>query len=237
MIRTIVFYPAMVISTLFFSSLGILCGLFGAGPSVFDRIHRVWSRSILGVAGARVQVEGLEALQPGRAQIFMVNHQSMFDIWSLMAAVPASLRFVAKEELARIPIFAGGMRAAGHVFIDRRKPALAGQAMRAAGERMKRDGLTLVLFPEGTRSGDGGLQAFRRGSFQIAIETQSFLIPVAIDGSGGILPRGGRRVRGGDIRIRLGRGTPLEGMTSADRDALVHETYDAMAGMLVEMRD
>lgn len=236
MIRTVLFYPAMFLSTLFFSSLGIVCGLFRAGPEVFDRIHRAWSRSILRVAGARVEVVGLEHSQPGRGQIFMVNHQSMFDIWALMAAVPASLRFVAKEELARVPIFAAGMRAAGHVFIDRRRPARAGEAMRAAGVRMKRDGLTLVLFPEGTRSEDGSLQAFRRGSFQIAIETQSFLIPVAIDGTGSILPRGSRRVRSGDIRIRLAAGTSLDGKTSSDRDTLVRETYDTMAGMLAEMR-
>ena len=236
MIRTPFFYAVAFTSTLFFSSLGIVCGLFRAGPATFDWIHRNWARSVLWSAGARVRVDGLEHSVPGRGQIFVANHQSMFDIWALMAAVPASLRFVAKEELAKIPVFAAACRAAGHVFIDRGRAAAAGEAMRSAGERMKSEGLTLVLFAEGTRSTDGRLKKFRKGAFAIAIETQTFLVPVAIDGTGDILPPGGKRVRPGTIRIRLGDGTTLEGKTSADRDALVEQTHGAVARMLESLR-
>ncbi|MDH3735261.1 MAG: 1-acyl-sn-glycerol-3-phosphate acyltransferase [Gemmatimonadota bacterium] len=236
MIRTWLFYLVAFPSTLFFSSLGAVCGLVRARPSAFDWIHRNWARSLLWGAGVRLEVQGLEHSVPGRGQIIVANHESMFDIWALMSAVPASLRFVAKEELSKIPVFAAACRAAGHVFIDRRRAAAAGDAMRAAGERMKEEGLTLVLFAEGTRSPDGELRPFRKGAFAIAIETQTFLVPVAIDGTAGILPTGGKRVHPGTVRIRLAEGTSLEGKTSADRDELVRDSQGAVARMLGELR-
>lgn len=235
--RTALFHVATALSTFFFSTLGIVCGLFRAPHGWFDWIHRNWAGSILWSAGARLEVEGIEHSEPGRGQILVANHQSMFDIWALMAAAPWSVRFIAKAELAKIPIFAAACRAAGHVFIDRGRASQAAEAIRVAGERMRREGLTLVLFAEGTRSADGELGAFRRGAFSLAIETQAVLLPVAIDGGAGVLPRGGRRVHPGTIRIRIAPGVPLEGRTAADRDALLAETHVTIAGMLASMRD
>lgn len=237
MIRVLWFRLVVVVSTTFFSLLGVLGGLVRAPHRLFDWIHRTWARSILGAARAKVVVEGLEHARAGRAQILVANHQSMLDIWALMGAVPASLRFVAKEELSRIPIFASACRAAGHVFIDRRNPGKAAEAIRSAGERMRREGLTLVVFPEGTRSADGRLGRFRRGAFALAIETQADLIPVAIEGGARILGRGAKRVRPGTIRIRLAPPVPLAGLGAADRDALVDETREAVASMLDELRE
>lgn len=236
MIRTLWFRLVVVVSTAFFSLLGVLGGLVRAPHGLYDWIHRNWAGSILAAAGARIVVDGLEHSTPGRAQILVANHQSMLDIWALMAAVPASLRFVAKEELSRIPIFAAACRAAGHVFIDRTQAGKAAGAIRAAGERMRREGLTLVLFPEGTRSSDGALGRFRRGSFALAIETRADLIPVAIEGGGRILGRGAKQVRPGTIRIRLAPPVPLEGVAPEDRDALVDQTRETVAGMLADLR-
>lgn len=236
MIRTLVFRVVAVVSTFVFSVLGIAGGLLRAPHSWFDWVHRNWARSLLRAAGVRVHVEGVEHLVPGRAQILVANHQSLFDIWALMAVLPASLRFVAKAELARIPVFASAMRAAGHVFIDRGKASTAGEMIRAAGERMRRDGLTLVLFPEGTRSSDGELGRFLRGSFALAIETQAHLVPAAIDGGREVMPRGARRIEPGPMRIRMAPAVALAGKTSADRDALVRDTEATVASLLAELR-
>jgi 1-acyl-sn-glycerol-3-phosphate acyltransferase len=89
---------------------------------------------------------------------------------------------------------------------------------------MERDGLSLVLFPEGTRSPDGRLKRFKKGAFALAIETQADLVPVGIDGGGALLPRGARRIR------------PLRGMTAADRDALVERTRDTVGQLLERLR-
>ncbi len=236
MIRTAWYAVVLGVSTTFFSLVGVLGGLVRAPHGLYDWIHRNWSRSVLGAAGVRTDVRGLEHSETGRAQILIANHQSMFDIWALMAAVPASLRFVAKAELARIPLFAAACRAAGHVFIDRTNAEQAVEAIRTAGERMRREGLTLVMFPEGTRSRDGTLGRFRRGAFALAIETEAYLIPTAVDGGGRILPRGARQIRPGVIHIRLAEPVPLEGMTPEDRDELVRDTRDTVSAMLVGLR-
>lgn len=228
------FYAMLFLSTLVWSLAGIVGGLVRAGHGWFDRVHRSWSGWILWAAGVTVRVEGVEHSRPGRAQILIANHRSLFDIWALMAAVPASLRFVAKMELARIPLFAAACRAAGHVFIDRSRPAEAGEIIRRAAERMRREGLTLVMFPEGTRSRDGDLGRFRRGAFALAIETGADLIPVGILGSGHVFPPGSRVPRPGLIRLRLAPPVPLAGLEPGDRDDLVERVHATVSGLLAE---
>lgn len=237
MIRRILFLPFAVLSTLFFSLVAVAGGLLGGRRGLYDWVHRGWSRSLAAAAGVEVRAEGLEHVRPGGAYVVTANHRSMFDIWALMAALPLSLRFVAKAELGRFPVFARACRAAGHVFIDRRDHAAAVEAIREAGERMRREGLSLVLFPEGTRSREGRLQPFKRGSFGLAIETRAPLLPVAIQGGERALPAGSVLPRPGAVTVRCGEPLPLEGRTAADRDAVLRATRTAIAAMLEEPGD
>lgn len=234
--RALLFPPLAALSTAFFSLLAVAGGLVRAPPSFYDWVHRNWSRSLFALGGIAVRLEGEERLVPREASIVAANHQSMFDIWALMAVLPLSLRFVTKQELSRIPVFARACRAAGHVFIDRQDRVGAIEAIRKAGERMRHEGLSLVFFPEGTRSRDGGLGPFKRGTFVLAIETQAPLVPVAIEGSREILPPGARTPRRGVIRVACGRPLSLAGKTGADRDAVMQATRGAIAGMLAELR-
>lgn len=236
MIRFALLLAAGVPWTLFFSGLAVTGGLLRAGAGFFDWIHRTWSAGLLRLAGVEVIVDGLEHVEPDGAQLFVSNHQSLFDILALFVALPVSLRFVAKEELSRIPVFASAMRQAGHVFIDRSDRAQAVDAMRRAGARMKDEGLSLGLFPEGTRSSDGRLGAFRRGTFGLAIETGTTLVPVAVEGGAGILPRGGTRLNARPVYVRCGRPIPLEGWSREDRNALVAETRERVRHMLDDLR-
>lgn len=232
MLRRLLFPPFAVASTLFFSAVAAVGGLVGAGRGLFDWVHRTWSRGILWAAGVELRVDGLEHVRSGGAQIFVSNHQSMLDIWALMAALPVSLRFVAKRELARIPVFAGACRAAGHVFIDRSEPTTAAEAIRAAGRRMEREGLSLVLFPEGTRSRDGSLGRFRRGSFALALETDVPLVPVAVDGGARALPPGSLRPRPGLVRVSCGEPIELRGRGPEERQAVLGTTRERILRML-----
>ena len=232
MIRTGLFYVVTFTSTLFFSLTAVVGGLIRAPRGWYDWIHRNWSRSLLWAAGVEVEAEGLEHVRSDKGLIIVSNHQSMFDIWTMMAALPVSLRFVAKGELGRIPIFGAACRSAGHVFIDRSDPIRASAAIRAAGERMAREGLSLVFFPEGTRSPDGGLRRFKKGSFALAIETQADLVPLAIDGGARVLPKGARRVRPGIIRLECAPAVPLRGLTTDDRDDLTRRTRETVESML-----
>lgn len=237
MIRMLVFGVVAVPSTIFFSLVAIVAGLLRAPKSTFDWVHRNWSRSVLRAAGVEVRVTGLEHVVPDGAQIFVSNHQSMFDIWALFATLPVSLRFVAKKEMSRIPLLSRAMRAAGHVFIDRQDRVQAAEVMRRAGKRMLREGLSLGLFPEGTRARDGRLKPFKKGTFVLAIETQTTLVPVAVDGGGQIIVEGGGgrlkfRRRPPPIEIRCAEPIPLSGLTVADRDELLARTRAEIVRLL-----
>lgn len=236
MLRFIVFLLVGGPVTVLFSLLALAGGPLRAGTGWFDWIHRTWSRILLGVAGVRVEVEGMEHLRVDGPQVLVCNHQSLFDILALFAALPVSLRFVAKKELSGIPVFSGAMRRAGHVFIDRGDRSQAVLAMRRAGDRMREEGLSLGLFPEGTRSPGGRLQPFKKGAFVLAIDTQTDLVPVAVQGGAAILPKGRRRLESRPIRIRCGERMPLEGMGHEDRDEVLHRARDAIASMLHELR-
>ena len=234
MIRTALFYPVLVLSTAVFSILAVLLTRIGGGHTVVDWIDRNWARSLLLAAGVRVSVRGLEHLDRSGPQVIVANHQSYLDVWALMAVLPVSVRFIAKRELAGIPLLGGAMRAAGHVLIDRKRPRNAKETLRTAGRRMRAEGLTLVLFPEGTRSRDGELGRFRRGSFALALETGVPLVPAALDGGHRAYPPGAKRVRPGRIVVRLAPPISLEGVDPPSREALMREARRAIESMLGE---
>ena len=124
------------------------------------------------------------------------------------------------------------MRSAGHVLIDRDRPRSARKTLREAGGRMRAERLTLVLFPEGTRSRDGRLGRFRRGAFALALETRAPLVPAAVHGGQRVYPPGAKRVTPGSITIRLGPAIRLDGAEPADRKTLLRETRVAIETML-----
>lgn len=232
MIRTAAFYITLVLSTIFFGALAGAIWLLGGGRAWMDRANRGWARSMLAAAGVRVTVHGLEHLHPSGTQIIAANHQSYFDIWVLMAGLPASVRFIAKRELAKIPMLSVGMRRSGHVLIDRDHARSARETLREAGERMRAEGLTLILFPEGTRSRDGRLARFLRGSFALALETRAPLVPAAIDGGHRVYPPGARWVRPGRITVRLA--PPILPGDAEDRRTLMRRTRASIEAMLGE---
>ncbi len=235
MLRTAFFGAATGLATLVFSLIAVVGGLVAAPPGLFDWVHRTWAGLLLRAAGVRLEATGLEHVPAAEARILVANHQSWFDIWGLMAATPASLRFVAKAELSRIPIFARACRAAGHVFIDRDDRDAALRAIRAAGSRMRREGLSLVLFPEGTRSPDGKIRRFKHGAFGLALETRVPIVPVAIQGGHKIMGKGRVRVRAGTLRLRYARPIPTVDLGAGDRHVLAARCQEQIAGMLREL--
>jgi len=223
-------------STVFFTCAALAGGLFRADRAYFDWVHRSWAKSMLWVVGVRVEADGLENLPANEAVILAVNHQSWFDILVLLASLPVSLRFIAKKEIRRVPGFATAMVAAGHVFIDRRKRGKAIVAMREAAARMQKQGLSMAIFPEGTRSPDGHLLPFKKGGFALAIEIAATLVPVAMDGGRLIMPKGTVAVRAGRVRLRCGKAIRFTGPEEDDRNVALEDVRERIAGMLEEIR-
>ncbi|MDP2497449.1 MAG: lysophospholipid acyltransferase family protein [Candidatus Palauibacterales bacterium] len=236
-LRGLLFLVVAVPATLLASLAVLIGGLMRAPRGFHDRVQRWWSRTLLAAAGVEVRVSGEENLEPGGAQVLACNHQSMFDILVLMATVPASVRFVAKAEIASVPVFAGAMRSSGHVFIDRTNPRHAITRMRSFGDRMRRDGLSVVVFPEGTRSRDGTLRRFKRAPFLLAIEADAPVLPVAVEGGGDVMPKGTVWTRPGRMSIRIGPALATDGLDSSDRGDLAECAHDRVADLLEQSRE
>jgi 1-acyl-sn-glycerol-3-phosphate acyltransferase len=182
----------------------ILLGLFDRyGKHVYG-ITRLWTWMILMIGGVGLKVTGLSHIDPKRQYIFMVNHQSHIDIPVLIQSLPSfQLRWIAKRELLWVPFFGWAMWAAKHITVDRSDRMDALGSLKKAKERMK-GGISLVIFPEGTRSSDGNLLPFKRGGLLLAVRTQTPIVPVTISGSWAILPKGDWRIRGGQIEVTVG---------------------------------
>jgi 1-acyl-sn-glycerol-3-phosphate acyltransferase len=192
---------------------------------------RWWAPGLLGGAGARLQVEGADAIDWSRPMVLVSNHQSIIDICALFRAVPVPLRFVLKQEMTKVPFVGWYSRQMGMVFIERGNARSSPQRLRDA-VALVRGGAMLCAFPEGTRSRDGSVGPFKGGLLQVAIEAGVPVLPVSLQGSGAVLPAAGFRVRPGTIRVRFGTPIATEGMLAADRNALARRARDAVIDLM-----
>ena len=234
--RTVWVYAIGLLVTPFLAIQAIVTPFFSA-KKVHCRCTRIahrWGRILMGATGSTVEVRGLENFDPDRPHLLVANHQSWFDVFALIGWVPGNFRFVAKKELEKIPIFGWSWRRCGHVSIDRQDRTAAIASLKAAAEKIARENLTIVMFPEGTRSSDGRLQPFKKGAFMLGIQSGVPLIPVAIKGTRDIMPKGGWTIGKGRVTIRLGRPIDTTGYEVGDRDRLRDDAHRALAGLLGE---
>ena len=213
---------ATALSVLYTAILGCAAAVaatFGWSHAV-TQISRLWGRVILNTCGVKVTIEGVEHLAGQGACVIVSNHQSFFDIFAICALLPGEPRFIAKQELGKIPVIGYTMRRGGHVMIDR---AQGGQAIRRA-VKISREGFSLVVFAEGTRFSDNRVHPFSDGAAWLAIASGQKCVPMAVSGTASFFPRGARIVRPGR-HMRIDIGTPIDtaGMRSADREPLTRE--------------
>ena len=184
----------------------IILGTLSLGLSLFDKrgygahwCARTWAWLILRTTGVKVDVEGLDRLTPGRTYIFVSNHQSIYDIPVIFSSLPYQLRIIAKRSLGRIPFLGWHLRRTGHMLVDRTSSdqlAVFGWA-----SRLTSGGLSLIVFPEGTRSLDGKVARFKGGSFYLALEAGIPVVPVSIIGSRHIMLKGRLTVQPGRVKL------------------------------------
>jgi 1-acyl-sn-glycerol-3-phosphate acyltransferase len=216
--QLVLIVAGLTMAFFFFVSLPVMIVTrSGDLPIWFAR--RAWSRLGLWLAGARLDVARMPAVPPGPV-IFASNHESALDIWVVFAALPRGFRFIAKQELFRIPVFGWYLAMGGHIPVDRTHRTRAVASLRQAGATV-RAGTSLVVFPEGTRSRDGRIQPFKKGPFVVAKEAGVPVIPVAISGSGAITPSKVIAVHPGTIRVAVG--DPVDPARFPDKDALLVE--------------
>ena len=226
MLRTLWFFVVMVASTIWYGGSVVVAGLMGVPRregGVYDRAAKRWARNALWAAAIPYRVVGLERVPLDGPLVIASNHQSWFDIFLLAAVLPGSLRFVAKKELAAVPLLGRAMRRAGHVFIDRQNRQAAFGAYDEAAEAI-RAGISAVVFPEGTRSRTGELLPFKKGPFVLAIAARVPLVPAYCAGTFTLLPKGSWRIRPHPIALVFGAPIATAGMVYDDRERLMEET-------------
>ena len=236
MIRALLSTISFFIATIAGSVAAVVCGVVDKSGESVLALARLWSRVILGVPGVKLEVTTRARLDPARPYIFMPNHASMVDIWAVFVTIPVSFRFIAKKQLSRIPLFGWAMAAGRFIFIDRQNAVAARRSMDEAARRI-RAGQSVVIFPEGTRTRTGRLLPFKKGGFHLAIEAGVAIVPVAIRGSGAAMPPGSPLIRSGTVTIEVDEPIPTEGLTIADRDALITRVRARVAAMLGEPPD
>lgn len=186
------------------------------------RISRFWAWGILKLCGIRLVVQGLEGLDPNRQYIFIANHQSYIDIPVLVQALSQfQLRWIAKKELFWVPLFGWVLWSSKHIIVDRSSLSRAMNSLSRARERIEK-GISVVVFPEGTRSRHGDLLPFKRGGFLLAFKSQTPIVPVTIKGSGAVWSRGDWRIRSGEIEIVMGKPVSVDRYRAQDLKLLLN---------------
>ncbi|MGH7798681.1 MAG: lysophospholipid acyltransferase family protein [Candidatus Binatia bacterium] len=210
----------------------ILSGPFDPHGKRVYRISQLWTWFILRLGGISLNVRGLENIKPGQQYIFMVNHQSNIDIPVLIqSVVEFQLRWLAKKELLWVPFFGWAMWASKHITVDRANPLAAVKSLKRAKERIAA-GISIVVFPEGTRSRDGRLLRFKKGGFLLAVQTGTKIVPVTINGSANVLPAGGWRLRSGTIEVFIDKPIAVEGYRAGKLRALTEQVRETIAARL-----
>lgn len=194
---------AIVLVTVWYGALFLLRRLCGAPATLSYDVFPVWARAVLRAAGVRVHIHGAERLDPKANYIFVANHASLFDIPVLLVASPVPVRILYKRQLERVPFLGWALRASTFIAVERERPQTAGKILQQTIASLERDPAALLIFPEGTRSRTGEVGQFRRGAFAIAFASGRAIVPIAIHGTGQILPPTTLRFCGGDVTVRF----------------------------------
>jgi 1-acyl-sn-glycerol-3-phosphate acyltransferase len=229
-------YLAMGVWSIFWISLALLLGALRRDsvlPLRFAR--RFWAPGMIRLAGAELHLEPLPDVAWDRPAIYVMNHQSALDIPVAFAVLPVNLRFIAKHTLRRVPFLGWYMAWTGMVFVDRRNSAQAVASLNAAAARV-RNGVSLLAYPEGTRSLDGSIRPLKKGPIVLALQAGVPLVPVVIQGSGVVMPSRLRPLRPGPVRLAVGRPIPTEGMGPETRDVLVAKVQAALVDLYTALR-
>lgn len=206
-LRTILAWIIYFLTTVILGTVAIILSIFDSSGNAPHLVARLWGKIQLKTTGTKVRIEGLDKIDPKQSYILVSNHLSNFDIFALLGYLPIQFRWTAKASLFRIPFLGWAMSRIGYIPIERESPKKAYKSMLQAAEKVK-NGVSVMIFPEGTRSPDGHLQPFKKGVFLIALKSQAPILPITIKGTNKIMRKGDWRTYPGNVQIIIDQ--PLE---------------------------
>ncbi|NWF88578.1 MAG: 1-acyl-sn-glycerol-3-phosphate acyltransferase [Ignavibacteriaceae bacterium] len=215
-----------------------ICSIFAIIFIVFDRSFKlyfglspVYSGGILKISQVKVQKSGMENFEHDKPYIFVSNHSSQFDIPVLQYSIPNKMGMIFKKELAKIPFFGWQLKWGPYVMIDRKDFESALKSIEEAKEKISKIGMSVVVFAEGTRSKTGEVQPFKRGAFYLASRSGYPIVPVSISHSNKIMPKGGFKIKGGQIKVHFDKPIPTNHLTNK-KDEL--ELMDKVRSIIIK---
>ncbi len=227
----------IIISVLFLTALtslsSVLLSFFDSSGG--DLVHKIsarsWGKALLFVSGIKVEVRGLSNIDFNESYIYMPNHQSLYDIPVLLGRLPIQFRWLAKAELFKIPVFGRAMKGAGYISIDRKNRNSAIGSLNKAANSMKSKGVSVVIFPEGTRSPDGKISSFKKGGFYLAVDAEVPIVPVIIKGTKEIVPKKSFLIKPGKVILEILEPVKTDGYNSRDEKI---ELLNKVRSILIE---
>jgi len=196
-------FPLLWIWTMFVATTTILFSHWNKALWL-NRFISFWGRTFLYAFFIPVSVSGLENIKKGQSYIFIANHQSMFDIWTIYGWLPVTFRWLMKQELRKIPLVGTACKLLGHVYIKRGSAAAARESL-AEVEHTLQDGICTVIFPEGTRSLNGETGPFKKGAFRIALDLNLPIIPISLSGCFEVMNRKAHYVTRHPVHMHVGK--------------------------------
>ena len=204
----LVAWPLLLVLTIF-TAVFTVCTVHWRNAEFVHKVQQFWSCSFFWLMFLPVSVDGVEHIQKGQSYVFVSNHQSMFDVWLIYGWLPVIFKWLMKAELRKVPFVGTGCKAAGHIFVERRNAKAAMESLHEV-EKQLVNGVSTVIFPEGTRSTTGETGRFKRGAFQIALDLGLPVIPLSLDGCFEVLPKGKPFVHRHPVHMYIGEPIDLK---------------------------
>ena len=234
MIRSFLALVLGSLGTAVTSVISMIIMLFDRQGKSVHFIMSKWAWFLLKLAGVKIEVNGLENITQGESYIFISNHASLLDIPTVCLGLPFQLRFLAKKELFKIPLFGPALLSAGHIKIDRGNLESAVKSLKEAAIVLKKRGYSALVFAEGTRSLNGEVGRFKKGGVILALSMGIPIVPVSISGSASLAAKGVYMVKSGKIKMTIGKPISTEGKDISARHQLVSVVRDEVIKNLVE---
>lgn len=217
----------------------IIISPFDKKGNTVHYIGKFWSLLNIFLSGTRLTIRGKEKINTNLTHIVMSNHQSLFDVWALIGKIPLQIRWIVKAEIRKIPVFGYTLERMGHIYVDRKKRAAAYISLETAAGKIK-NGTSVIIFPEGTRSNDGHLLKFRMGGIIMALKSGVPILPVTVNGSRFVLPKNTLALMPGKIEVVVGDMIDASTYDENNKNELmekirsaIHENLDLEYGKLV----
>lgn len=226
----IIVMPIMVVITIMTALITII-GCFLGNHRVWGYYPGlIWSRLFCLISLVRIEVRGREKLDRSTSYVFVANHQGAYDIFLIYGYLGHKFKWMMKSSLRRIPFVGAACAAAGFIFVDRSDKGL--RETLAAAEKILTGGMSLVVFPEGSRTPDGKIHRFKKGAYQIADDLSLPVVPLTIDGSYRVLSKNSKLIRPGKIVLTVHDPIFPQADGHYDMDALITDSYRVIEAAL-----